>query len=128
MPNGRIIAYTTGVSGEYQIFVEPFPPTGLRRLVSNEGGSEEPVWSRDGTRLFYRNDQRIMVARIATEPELEPSTPTVAFQGDFVNVGGRSYDVTADGTFLIIDGGDGLTATLNVVPNWLEELKERVPN
>ena len=127
-PNGRLIAYTTGVSGEYQIFVEPFPPTGLRRLVSSEGGSEEPVWSRDGTRLFYRNDQRIMVARIATEPELEPSTPTVAFRGDFVNVGGRSYDVTADGTFLIIDGGDGLTATLNVVPNWLEELKQRVPN
>ena len=127
-PNGRLIAYTTGVSGEYQIFVEPFPPTGLRRLVSSEGGSEEPVWSRDGTRLFYRNDQRIMVARIATEPELQPSTPTVAFQGDFVNVGGRSYDVATDGTFLIIDGGDGLTSTLNVMPNWFEELKRLVPN
>ena len=80
-PDGTKIAYTTGASGEYQIFVEPFPPTGLRRQVSTQGGSEEPRWSRDGTRLYYRNDQRIMVSTITNNPDPSPGAPSVAFEG-----------------------------------------------
>jgi serine/threonine-protein kinase len=127
-PDGRFIAYASGESGENQIFVEPFPPTDLRRQVSREGGSEEAVWSRDGTRLYYRSGQRIMVAEITTEPQLTPGTPRVAFSGDFVNVGGRSYDIASDGRMLIIDGGKGTTTTLNVVTNFFEELQEKAGN
>jgi len=125
-PDGRFIAYTSGASGEYQIFVEPFPSTDLRLQVSREGGSEEPVWSRDGTRLYYRSGQRIMVAPIATQPQLTVGTPSVAFRGDFVNVGMRSYDVASDGRLLVIDGGNGTTTRLNVVVNFFEELREKV--
>jgi len=69
-----------------------------------------------------------MVAEITTEPQLTPGTPIVAFSGDFVNVGGRSYDVASDGRMLIIDGGKGTTTRLNVVTNFFEELKEKVGN
>ena len=127
-PDGRLIAYTSGESGENQIFVKPFPPTDLRRQVSREGGSEEPVWSRDGTRLYYRSGQRIMVAPITIQPQLTVGTPSVAFRGDFVNVSGRSYDVASDGRMLIIDGGKGTTTRLQVVTNFFEELREKVGN
>jgi hypothetical protein len=127
-PDGTKIAYTTGASGEYQIFGEPFPPTGLRRQVSTQGGSEEPRWSRDGTKLYYRNDQRIMVSLIPNAPEPSPGAPSVALEMDFVNIGRRSYEVATDGRFLIVDGGTGLATRLNVIPNWFEELKRRVSN
>ena len=41
-----------------------------------------------------------------------------------MNVGGRSYDISLDGTrALIIDGGTGTTTTLNVVQGWLAEVE-----
>ncbi len=67
-----------------------------------------------------------MVVDVQSEPELSLSTPRVAFQGDFVNVGGRSFDVAPDGRFLIIDGGRGTTNTLRIVPNWFDEVTRLV--
>jgi Tol biopolymer transport system component len=55
-PDGQWIAYATeGQAGDrvLQIYVEPFPRTGAKHQLSRDGG-EMPVWSRDGTRLFYR--------------------------------------------------------------------------
>ena len=60
----------------------------------------------------------------------EMITGQLPFKGDYVNVGGRSYDVSPDGQrFLLVkDSGESKAHTqLNVVSNWFEELKERVP-
>ena len=128
-PGGRAVAYTSDETGEYHIYAQPFPPTGLRKQVSRVGGSEEPRWSRDGTHLFYRSGQRIMEVKIKTTPQLSVEAPTVFFQGDFVNVGGRSYDVAPDmGRVLIIEGGAGGTNTLKVVQGWFAELQRLVPD
>lgn len=55
-------------------------------------------------------------------------TPSVAFRGDFVNVGQRSYDVASDGRLLVIDGGEGTTTRLHVVTGFFEELRAKVGN
>ncbi len=94
--------------------------------MSREGGAEEPIWSRDGTRLFFRSGQRIMVASVANDTTLTVGIPSVAYRGDFVNVGGRSYDVGPDGRFFIIEAPPGTTTHLRVVLNWGEELRSRV--
>ena len=53
-PNGEWLAYGAGPSSlQADIYVEPFPPTGSRRRISQNGGYW-PLWSRDGDRLFYR--------------------------------------------------------------------------
>ncbi len=123
-PRGDALAYTSGHTGEYHNYVQPLPSTGLVRQVSLVGGAEEPRWSRDGRLLYYRSGQRIMVVTVTTEPELSIGTPTVFWVGDFVNVSGRSYDISLDGTrALIIDGGTGTTTTLNVVQGWLAEVE-----
>ena len=128
-PNNRAVAYTSAESGEYQIYMQPYPPTGQRLLVSRRGGSEEPIWSRDGRRLFYRSGQRIMEAKVSFEPELSTETPIVAYEGDFVNVGGPSYGVSPDGNrFLIIEGGQGTTTSLRVVVGWFNEVRVIVDN
>ncbi len=43
-PNSDYIAYTSGESGQYEVYVQPFPPNGDRWTVSSDGG-EELIWS-----------------------------------------------------------------------------------
>ena len=61
-----------------------------------------------------------------------PGSPQVLFEGPYVlsAVDERNYDVTPDGQrFLMVRAAEQSesTARLNVVLNWHEELKERVP-
>ncbi len=123
-PSGDAVAYTSARTGEYHNFVESFPVAGERRQVSVTGGAEEPRWSDDGRRLFYRNGRRIMAVDVTTSPTLEVGSPEVIFEGDFVNVGGRSYEVSADGRrVLILEDRVVTTTTLHVVQGWLAEVE-----
>ena len=50
-------------SGRQEIYVQPFQMPGRRWLISTDGGNE-PVWSRDGRRLFYVNGDKMMAVDI----------------------------------------------------------------
>ncbi len=107
--------------------MQPLPPTGEIQQASLVGGSEEPRWTADGRRLFYRSGRRLMFVEIQTEPGLAVGVPEVFYEGDFVNVGGRSYEISPDGSrALVMDGGVSTTTTLNVVPGWLVEVERRI--
>jgi serine/threonine-protein kinase len=54
-PDGRWIAYESNESGEFEIYIRPFPGPGGRWQVSAAGG-RHPRWSADGKRLFYISD------------------------------------------------------------------------
>ena len=54
-PDGRWIAYESNESGRAEVYVEPFPRTGERHKISRNGGSR-PVFSPDGSRLFFDNN------------------------------------------------------------------------
>ena len=70
-----------------------------------------------------------------TEPRFEPLGLEVLFDAPFYNPAAhrRHYDITPDDQrFLVIgnrlDADDGTVApSINVVLNWFEELKQRVP-
>ena len=62
-PDGRWVAFITDESGRNEVVVQPFPGPGGRVQISSGGGSE-PVWSRDGKRLFYRGDGHLMAATL----------------------------------------------------------------
>ena len=127
-PDGRWLAYTSDESGEFQIYVRPYPLTEERHQVSTAPGSEEPIWSQSGDEIFYRNGLRWMSSVITTEPEFKWEEPQELFRGNYVNVRGHSYDVAPDGRFLLLQSEQPLTITnLNVVLNWFEELKRLVP-
>ena len=45
-----------------------------------------------------------MAVAVNLKPEFTAETPTLLFEGPYVNVGGHSYDVTADGQrFLVLE-------------------------
>ena len=101
-----------------------------------------PVWSPDGDGLFYRNQQndtgtgvtaetRLMAVDITTEPTLRwTNERTLPIEG-FITVNARrDYDITPDGEqFLMVFPAEADTERqqINIVLNWVEELKERVP-
>ena len=138
-PDGRWLVYSvlplspaTAV-----VYVEPYPPTGARYQISKQADDgHHAVWSRDGKELFFTPGPGNRFYRVPVT-----TTPTFAFgeavhiQRPFVNApptAERTYDVTGDGRFLGLRmdvGADGkpIAPQVQVVLNWFEELKQRVP-
>ncbi len=131
-PNGKWIAYTSDESGQAEVYVRSFPELRGREQVSRNGGTE-PLWKRDGTELFFRADAKMMAVPTTFEPELSLGQPELLFEGPFERSSRdieAQYDVATDGRFLMLlreEGQAEETMRINVVLNWFEELKARVP-
>jgi len=126
--DGKYVAYTSDESGQYEIYVRPASGEGSKWQISSEGG-EEPLWSKNGRELFYRNGPKWMAAEVTTETQFKASTPHMLFEGPYLNVPGVSYDVAADGRFLMLEENykQPTTLQLQVILNWSEEVRRRVP-
>lgn len=122
--DGKYIAYVSDESGQYEIYVQPFPPDGRRWQVSTEGG-EEPIWSGTGKELFYRRGLEWIAVEITTTAGFVAKKSSIAIQGLYVNPPGRSYDVTPDGSqFLVLERLDAKVrlTEIRVATNWFHEL------
>jgi Tol biopolymer transport system component len=130
-PNGRWLAYVSNRTGSNEIWVQGYPEGVAQRVSANTG--YEPRWSADGTELFYLQGGSMMAVAVNTESAFSFAPPELLFTGPFLTVqdsGAHSYDVAADGRFLLIQppgGGEG-SASIVVVQNWTEELRQRVPS
>ena len=51
-PDGRYLAYSSDETSRFEVYVREIESS-RRFTVSTDGGSE-PIWSGDGTELFYR--------------------------------------------------------------------------
>jgi len=124
-PDGHWVAYSSDESGVAQVYVRPFPELGARHQVSIDGGTE-PVWSRDGRRLFYRKNRLITAATLATAPAFTVTSREDLFEGDFVfQAVHAEYDVSPDGREFLLPRIAGSDVQTIVVQNWLHELRAR---
>lgn len=131
-PDGRWIAYVSNKSGRDEIYVLPYPGPGPERTASTAGG-REPVWSRDGTELFYRTEDQLMVVDVELGDRFHASQPRPLFRDVYErDAAGRcgvpNYDVTPDGERFLMVRRDETTqgAAVVVVLNWTEELRRRL--
>jgi len=131
-PDGRWLAYLSDESGRPEIYVQPYPGPGGKWQISTEGGTE-PVWNPNGRELFYRSRDKMMAVEITTQSEFSAGKPQVLFEGRYQAspLTASNYDVTSDGQrFLMlkaIQQTQGAPTQIDVVLNWFEELKRRVP-
>ncbi len=128
-PDGRWIAYTSDESGQWEVYVRPYPGPGSKRRVSTDGG-EESRWAQNGQELFFRFGNKWMAVKVDAEEEFSAEKPQVLFEGPYINIPGYSYDVSPDGQrFLVVEGPEQELAVgqLHVITNWFEELKRLVP-
>jgi Tol biopolymer transport system component len=141
-PDGRWLAYSSfEVSGNTpRIFVQPFPRTDAKyQPVASL--STSAVWSQDGKQMFFDDGpstSHLMMLDVHATPAsltFGAATPIQTAGIDKPVGGWRPYDVTPDGRkFLIValpqsDSKNGAAprTEMNVVLNWFEELKTRVP-
>ena len=129
-PDGRWIAYASDESGQFEVYVQPFPGPGDKYTISTSGGGE-PAWSRGGKELFYRNGDQMMAVDVERQP-FRAARPTVLFTGRYLHTAaGRrtEYDVASNGDFVMLSvaEGDQAATQINLLMNWFEELKARVP-
>jgi serine/threonine protein kinase/Tol biopolymer transport system component len=129
-PDGRWLAYEANDSGQFDIYVRPFPDVSSGHWQVSMGGGTRPLWARNGQELFYLNPAgALMRVGVARGPTWAASTPTRLLEGRYgagPNQNGRTYDIAPDGRrFLMIKPvGTEQTAvptSLVVVQNWLEE-------
>jgi WD40 repeat protein len=132
-PDGRWLAYASNESGHYEIYVQPYPGPGGKLQISTDGGGE-PLWNPNGRELFYRSGNKMMAVEIATQPSFSAGKSKMLFAGQYQAspspVPNANFDVSPDGQrFLMVKpGGQDQAATqINVVLNWFEELKQKVP-
>ena len=120
-PNGRWVAYQSNETTRYEIYVRDVAARGGRWQISTSGG-EEPRWSADGRELFFRNDTRMMSARIGAGPSFQNDTPQVLFDGvyNLRSDSGVSYDVDPKGRFLMIRpaADDSTPASVRMILHW----------
>jgi hypothetical protein len=126
-PDGRWLAYSSDESGRREVMIRAFPGSGPRKQVSTAGG-EVPVFSHDGTMLYYRLGSRVLAARIVTAPELSIGVPDVAFELPSPHrfSGLPNFAINPSGDALlavkVVESTDWLS-TLNVIVNWFEALR-----
>jgi serine/threonine-protein kinase len=129
--DGRFIAYVSEQTGRAEIVMRPFPGPGNEIAISTDGG-KEPVWARKAGQLFYRQGDAMMVVDITTTPDVKVGVPRRIFERPFNRSTAfwPNYDVTPDGQrFLMVKDSalDMPPTRINVVFNWVEELKGLVP-
>ena len=125
-PDGQWIAYNARYSGEQNVYVVPYPPTGERVQVSSNGGVQ-PQWRPDGQELFYRNGDNWMVLSVSIEEDFGYNKPDTLFSGSYINVGGHSYEVLPDAQeFIVLEAVDttSLFTEIRVIENLLNELNK----
>ena len=125
-PDGHWVAYVSDESGQYEVYMRPFPSGSATTRISSSGG-KEPRWRADGKELYYLSESGFMAVSVRSRPggPLQAGVPEALFdlqsrhvipEGNFF-----SYSPSADGQrFLTKILPEAALPTLNVVTNWEE--------
>jgi hypothetical protein len=128
-PDDRWLAFTSSTTGQPEIWVQPYPGPGAPVRVSPNGGVE-PIWARNGRELYYLEGRKMMAVAVDARTTFDFKPATLLFETTAAMTNQPpSYDVAADGRFLMIKPAlpGAEVAPMVIITNWFEELTRRVP-
>src|SRR5665213_1394209 len=137
-PDGHWVAYQLDAQPSSRIYVRPFPATATVYVAPEDADSHHPVWSPDGKELFYvAGAGQFGSVSVTTKPSVSFGPPVRAPRADFTTAvpsSVRTYDILPDGKHFIgvvaagqVRTGPASAPQIQVVLNWFEDLKQRVP-
>ncbi len=131
--DGKWVVYRSILSGGSELFVCPYPDVTAEKVrVPGVGNKTRPIWSRNGSELFFiRDDDKLMVAPVTTSPTLSIGEPKMLYADLDVDLNaGSCYAPMPDGQrFLVIKEEPtriNKRPEIHVVVNWIEELKAKL--
>lgn len=127
-PDGHWLAYASNETGDYEVYVVPFPNTGAAKWAISTSGASEPLWSHRGNELFYLDaSDNIVAAELETKPTFSVVRTTILFPaGQFgENRYSPQYAVAPDDRRFLMTRAVATSEPdkLIVVENWFEEMK-----
>src|SRR5262245_5219585 len=127
-PDGRWLAYTSDVSGCYEVYVQSFLGGGGKRQITIGGGAYL-CWWWDGCELFYYMvDGKLMVALVRSGEsfEVDSAVSLFEFRSGTTHVRNVLYAVTANGQRFLINAvvETEPNAPLTVWVNWTAGVKK----
>jgi serine/threonine-protein kinase len=141
-PDGRWLAYGSDVSGRNEVYLRPYPGPGPAEQVSVDGG-QSPAWPPNGKELFFvtlpnpAGKRSMMVVELNAASPRGIGRPKPLFEFDPVYLRlactpVRCYDVAPDGQrFFGVQQRPAPplppVTHINLIQNWFEELKAKVP-
>ena len=129
-PDGRYLAYQSNKSGEWEIYVIPFPGGDQSWQISTGGGSQ-PRWSYGSEELFFVRQDWLTAVRVRTGPRFSMvANPFPLFQLDdpLDDPLESVYDTTRDGQRFVLVKNTAYTtvSTLVVVEHWSGQFRNGV--
>ncbi len=127
-PDGQWLAYTSNETGRDEVYVRPLADIDAGKWQVSTAGGHSPMWIGGGRELVYRAPGHMMSVGIPSGTPFRFEAPRILFDDHYANdAGGRSYDVSRDGRFLMLKDEGSSTDQIEIVFNWFEELKQRPP-
>jgi len=134
-PDGRWLAYSSNESGQFEVFVRPFPNTNSGRWQVSTRGGAAARWSRSGRELFFESPTGdFMEAPISPGTTFTPGEPRRLFALGGNLMGSNIvpfYDLTpGDSGFVMVQLAAVNSAPgagqIIVVDNWFTELRAKM--
>jgi dipeptidyl aminopeptidase/acylaminoacyl peptidase len=95
-PDRHWFAYMSSESGDWQIYVQPYPTTGAKYQVTS-GGGRLPMWSGDGGKIYYEHDGQMFEVSVGAGPQPTFGTPVgLPITGFVQPLIRRNYDMMPD--------------------------------
>jgi serine/threonine-protein kinase len=134
-PDGRWLAYESDQSGQFEIYVRPYPNIDESRWQVSSRGGRQPIWSPSGDEIYYAAGpvyaRQLMSVSVTTDEGFDLGDPDPMFS--FAKEGYaelRDHDLHPDGDrFLIAQRSVTQLSSdhLVYVVNWLDEVEQLVP-
>ncbi len=121
-PDGKWLAYQSNATGQFEIYVCPFPTCNRQWKVST-GGGDVAFWRKDGSELYYQFQNRVMAVQVkGTGSEFQFASPNLLFTVPR----NTAIDVSPDARFLAaVPSLDASQNFLRLLIHWPSTLKNR---
>ena len=130
--DGHWLAYVSDESGRNEVYVRSYPGAGTRIPISSDGGTQ-PVWSRNGRELFFRNGDQTLSVTVGRSPSPVVGKPQILFTRTALDDSSgpaygmaADYDVSLDGQRFIMrkhNLDNSQIPAARIIFNWFDELK-----
>jgi Tol biopolymer transport system component len=119
-PDRKWVAYMSSESGDWQVYLQPFPATGAKYQVTKKGG-RLPMWSANGQEIYYDQDGKMFAIPVHFGPQVSFGEPaSMPITGYIQPLIRRNYDMMPDGKQFVMLYRPG--PQVEVISSWNAKL------